>query len=111
MDKFLEENMVGLARLARIPVLLNYLKVAVTAFEKAVLSPDCRHWDFDLKFEKKGWNVSLVGSMWTKKKASLNDKIARKERVRTDLDIVKRMLLRPEDLETVSMDQGHLQTR
>ena len=111
LDKFLEENMVGLARLARIPVVLNYLKVAVTAFEKAILMPDCRQWDFNLKFEKKGWNVSLVGSMWTKKRASLNDKIATKTRIKTDLDIVKRILSRPEDLETVSMDQGHLQNR
>ena len=110
LDKFLEENVVGLARLARIPVVLNYLKVTVTAFEKSILRPDCRQWDFHLKFEKKGWNVWLVGSVWTNKRASLNDKIATK-RIRTELDIVRRILSKPEDLETVSMNQDHLQSR
>ena len=111
LDQFLEENMVGLARQARIPVVLNFLKIAVASFEKSILKPNCRQWDFNLKFDKKGWNVLLVGSVWTNKKASLNDKIATKRRIRTDLDIVKLILARPEDLETVSMDQGHLQTR
>ena len=111
LDEFLEENMVGLARLARIPVVLTYLKVAVACFEKAILRPDCRQWDFNLKFDKEGWNVFLIGSMWTKKRGSLNEKIAQMTRIKTDFDIVRRILLRPEEMETVSLDQGHLQSR
>ena len=111
MDTFLEENMVGLARLARIPIVLNYLKVALSCFEKAILVPTCSQWDFNLTFDKTGWNVSLVGSVWTKKRTSLNERIAQRTQIKTDLDIVKRILQKPEDLETVSLDQNHLQTR
>ena len=111
MDDFLEQNMVGLAKLARIPVALNYLKAALACFEKAILRPECRQWDFNLKFEKTSWNVSLVRNVWTKKRGSLNEKIAQQTRIKTDVDIVKRILLRPEDMETVSLDQCHLQTR
>ena len=111
IDEFLQENMVGLARLARIPVVLTYLKVAVACFEKAILKPDCRQWDFNLKFDKNGWNVYLVGSVWTNKRASLNKKVAEKTRIKTEFDIVRRILTRPEEMETVSLDQGHLQTR
>ena len=111
IDKFLEENMVGLARLARIPVVLTYLKVALAAFEKAILLSEFSQWDFNLKFDKKGWNVSLVGSAWTRKRVSLNKKIARRTHIKRDIAIVKRILLRPEDMETVTLDRGHLQTR
>ena len=111
IDNFLEQNMVGLAKLARIPVVLNYLKAAVACFERAILRPECRQWDFNLKFEKESWNVALVGSVWTKKRGSLNEKIAQKTRIKTDVDIVKRILSRPEDMETVSLDQDHLQNR
>ena len=111
INEFLEESMVGLARLARIPVVLTYLKAAVACFEKAILRPDCRQWDFNLKFDKKSWDVYLVGSMWTKKRATLNEKIAQNMRIKTDFDILRRILLRPEEMETVSLDQGHLQTR
>ena len=90
---------------------LNYLKVAVSAFEKAILKSECSQWDFNLKFEKNSWNVSLVGSVWTKKRASLNEKIAQRTQIMTEVDIVKKILLRPEDMETVSLDQGHLQNR
>ena len=111
IEQFLEQHMVGLARLARIPVVLNYLKAALACFERAILRTECSQWDLKLKFDKESWNVYLVGNVWTKRRASLNEKIASKNRVKTEIDIVKRILLRPEDMETVSLDQVHIQTR
>ena len=111
VEEFLEQHMVGLARLARIPVVLNYLKAALACFKRAILRPEYCHWDFKLRFEKESWNVYLVGNVWTKRRGSLNEKIAGKTRVKTEMDIVKRILLRPEDMETVTLDHGNLQTR
>lgn len=111
IEEFLEQHMVGFARLARIPVVLNYMKAALACFKRAILRQEYRHWDFKLRFEKEGWNVFLVGNVWTKRRGSLNEKVAGRTRVRTEIDIVKRILLRPEDMETVSLDQDHLQTR
>ena len=105
------QHMVGLARLARIPVVLNYLKAALACFKRAILGPEYLHWDFKLRFEKEGWNVFLVGNVWTKRRGSLNEKVAGRTRIKREVDIVKRILLRPEDMETVSLDQGLLQTR
>ena len=111
IEVFLEQHMVGLARLARIPVVLNYLKAALACFKRAILGPEYLHWDFKLRFEKEGWNVFLVGNVWTKRRGSLNEKVAGRTRIKREVDIVKRILLRPEDMETVSLDQGLLQTR
>ena len=111
IDEFLELHMVGLAQLARIPVVLNYLKASLACFERAILRAEFGQWDFQVKFDKESWNVYLVGNVWTKRTASLNEKVAGKTRVKTERDIVKRILLKPEDMETVSLDQDHLQTR
>ena len=110
IDEFLERTMVGLQRLARIPLLLNYLKAKLFCFERAVLQVNYSHWDFKLKFNKDTGDVRLLGHAWNNKRLRVNTKVASRL-VQTDEGIVKRLLQRPEALETVSLDPNHLRTR
>ena len=52
----------------------------------------------------------LVGNIWTKKRISLNEKVASR-RLWTEAEIVKRVLQRPDDMETVSLAAEHVQSR
>ena len=110
LNMFLSEEMSGLARLARIPLVLNYLKAKVMSFEKAILQPECSQYDFRIEWDKFSWNVHLTGHMWSKTRQTLNEKVARNW-YPGDIGIVRRVLVRPEVLETVSFDQGHLERR
>ena len=110
IDEFLDQTMVGLQRLTRLPLLLNYLKAKLFCFEQTVLKTNYSHWDFKLKFDKDTWDVRLVGHAWDRKRMTVNKKVARRL-VQSDVDIVKRLLQRPEALETVSLDPSHLQIR
>ena len=110
LNAFLRDQMSGLARLARIPLVLNYLKSKVKCFEKAVLQADCSQYDFKIEWDKFSWNVHLSGHMWSKRRQTLNEKAARKS-YPGEIATVSRVLMRPEVLETVSLDEGHLQRR
>ena len=110
MDRFLEERMVGLQRLARILLAQNYLKAVFACYERTVLRHECSQYDFKLKWERDTWDVYLVGNIWTKKRISLNEKVASR-RLRTEAEIVKRVLQRPDDMETVSLAAEHVQSR
>ena len=110
LNTFLRDQMSGLARLARIPLVLNYLKSKVKCFEKAVLQPECGGYDFKIEWDKFSWNVHLLGHMWSKRRQTPNEKAARKW-YPGEIATVSRVLMRPEALETVSLDEGHLQRR
>ena len=110
MDKFLEEKMVGLQRLARIPIVLNYLKALLACYERNVLRHECSQWDFKLKWERDTWNVYLIGNMWRKTWNSLNEKVASK-RLWKEIEIVRRVLQRPEVMETVSLGAEYVHSR
>ena len=110
LDEFLEQTMVGLNRLARLPLLLNYVKAKLFCFEQTILLPNYSQWDFRLKFMKDTWDVLLVGHAWNKHRVKLNTKIAC-GLVQSEDGIVKRLLQRPEALETVSLDPNQLRTR
>ena len=110
MESFLAEKMVGLQRLARIPIVLNYLKALLACYERNVLRHEYSQWDFKLKWERDTWNVYLVGNMWSKTRSSLNEKIASK-RLRKETEIVRRVLQRPEDMETVSLTAEYVHSR
>lgn len=110
IDEFLKQRCSGIGRLARIPLVLNYLKVKVECFRKFVLIPECEHYDFKIKWDKESWDVYMVGHLWTKKRRSLNEKVARSW-YPGDVGIVRRVLQRPQDMETVSLDPQHLERR
>ena len=110
LERFLEEHLSGLALLARIPLVLNYMKAKVKCFHKTILEPECSQYDFKIEWDKFSWTVYLVGHMWSKKRQSLNEKVARNW-YPTDMGIVRRVLDRPEVLETVSLEQGLLERR
>ena len=110
IDEFLDQTMVGLQRLTRLPLLMNYLKAKLFCFEQTVLKTNYSHWDFKLKFDKDTWDVRLVGHAWDRKRMTVNKKVARRL-VQSDVGIVKRLLQRPEALETVSLDPSHLRIR
>ena len=110
IDEFLEQTMVGLQRLARLPLLLNYLKAKLFCFERTILQPNYSHWDFKVRFSKDSWEVRLLGHAWNNKRVRVNQKVARRL-VQSEEGIVKRLLQRPEALETVSLDPNHLRTR
>ena len=110
LDAFLSEQMSGLARLARIPLILNYLKIKIRCLQKTALEQDCSHFDFKIIWDKFSWNVVMIGHMWSKRRRSLNEKVARNWYPR-DIDIVRRVLVRSEDMETVSLDPGNLERR
>ena len=110
VNEFLSEQLKGLGRLARIPLILNYLKAKVECFEKAVLQRQCDHYDFKIIWDKFSWNVHLVGHMWTKRWKTLNEKVAR-DWYLGDMVILSRILARSEDLETVSLDPQQLERR
>ena len=110
MESFLDEKMVGLQRLARIPLVLNYLKAMLACYERTVLRHECGQWDFKLKWERDTWNVYLIGNMWSKTRSSVNEKVASK-RLRKETEIVRRVLQRPEDMETVSLAAEFVHSR
>ena len=110
IDEFLKEQTSGIGRLARIPLVLNYLKVKMECFRQAVLISECEHYDFKIKWDRDSWDVYMVGHLWTKKRRSLNEKVARNWYL-GDVGIVRRVLQRPEDMETVSLDPQHLESR
>ena len=110
IDEFIEQRMVGFQRLARILLLLNYMKAKLFCFERAILQVNYSHWDFKLKFNKDTWDVRLVGHAWNNKRWRVNTQVASRL-VQSEEGIVKRLLQRPEALETVSLDPNHLQTR
>ena len=110
MNAFLRDQMSGLARLARIPLVLNYLKSKVKCYEKAILQKECSQYDFKIEWDKFSWNVHLTGYMWSKRRQTLNEKATRKW-YPGEIATVSRVLIRPEVLETVSLDEGHLQRR
>ena len=64
MESFLKEKMVGLQRVARIPIVLNYLKALLACYGRTVLRHECSQWDFKLKWERDTWDVYLVGNTW-----------------------------------------------
>ena len=110
VDEFLEQTMVGLHRLARLPLVLNYLKAKLFSYERTILRPNCSQWDFKLKFDRSTWDIRLVGHVWKKRRVRVNAKLARKL-VQSEDGIVKRLLQLPETLETVSLDPYYLRTR
>ena len=110
IESFLDEKMVGLQRLARIPLVLNYLKAMLACYERTVLRHECGQWDFKLKWERDTWNVFLIGNMWSKTMSSVNEKVASK-RLRKETEIVRRVLQRPEDMETVSLAAEFVHSR
>ena len=110
LNAFLRDQMSGLARLARIPLVLNYLKSKVKCFEKGFLQAECSQYDFKIEWDKFSWNVHLTGYMWSKRRQTLNEKATRKW-YPGEIATVSRVLIRPEVLETVSLDEGHLQRR
>ena len=110
MESFLKERMVGLQRLARIPIVLNYLKALLACYERIILTHECSQWDFKLKWERDTWDVYLVGNIWTKKKSRLNEKVASR-RLRTEAEIVRRVVQRPDDMETVSLAAEYVLSR
>ena len=109
-NEFLTERLKGIGQLARIPLILNYLKAKVECFEKAILQRQCEHYDFKIVWDKFSWNVYMVGHMWTKRWQNLNEKVARQWFL-GEIAIVRRILARSEDLETVSLDPQQLQRR
>ena len=109
-NEFLTEKLKGIGRLARIPLILNYLKAKVECFEKAILQRQCEHYDFKIVWDKFSWNVHMVGHIWTKRRQNLNEKVARQWFLR-EIDIVRRILARSEDLETVSLNPQQLERR
>ena len=64
LDEFLKQNMVGLHWLARLTLLLNYVKAKLFCFERTILLPSYSQWDFRLKFSKDKWDIWLVGHAW-----------------------------------------------
>ena len=110
LNTFVREQMSGLARMARIPLVLNYLKSKVKCFEKAVLKAECTQYDFKIEWDKFSWNVHLVGHMWSKRRQTTNEKAAKKW-YPGEIATISRVLMRSEVLETVSLDEGLLQRR
>ena len=110
VDGYLQERFSGISRLQRIPLVLNYLKIKVESFRRNVLIPISDQYDFKIEWDRDTWNVHMVGHLWTLKRRSLNAKLARNW-YQGDVAIVTRILQRPQDLETVSLDPRHLETR
>ena len=109
-NEFLTERLKGIGQLAHIPLILNYLKAKVECFEKTILQRQCEHYDFKIVWDKFSWNVYMVGHMCTKRWQNLNEKVARQWFL-GEIAIVRRILARSEDLETVSLDPQQLQRR
>ena len=110
LDAFLEQELSGVNRLARIPLVLNYLKAKVECFRKTVLDPGCDQYDMKIEWDKDSWSVYMVGHLWTKGRKSLNEKAARKW-YKENVDIVRRVVQRTKDMETVSLDPICLEKR
>ena len=110
LDLFLNQKMSGVNQLARIPLVLNYLKAKVECFKKTVLDLECDQYDMKIEWDRDSWNVHMVGHLWTKGRKSLNEKVARKW-YKGDVDIVRRVVQRTKDMETISLDPRHLERR
>ena len=110
VDTFLQERFTGLRRLQRITLVVNYLKAMVESIERKVIVPECDHYNFKIEWDRDTWNVHMVGHMWMSRRRSLNEKLARNW-YQGDVSIVRRILQQPKDLETVSLDPGHLEER
>ena len=110
VDTYLQERFNGLRRLQRIPLVLNYLKAKVESIRRKVIVPECDHYNFEIEWDRDTWNVHLVGHLWMSRRRSLNEKLARNW-YSGDVSIIKRILQQPQDLETVSLDPGHLEER
>ena len=110
LDVFLNQKLSGVDQLARIPLVLNYLKCKVECFRKTFLDLECDQYDMKIEWDRDSWNVHIVGHIWTKVRKSLNEKAARKW-YKDGVDIVRRVLQRTSDMETVSLDPLHLERR
>ena len=110
LNEFLAQRLTAMDRLARIPLVLNYLKAKVECFQSAVLVPLCYQYDMKIQWDKESWCVYLIGHLWTTGRKSLNEKVARKW-FKGDIDIIRRTVQRQKDMETVSLDALHIERR
>ena len=110
VDEFLTQRLSGLDRLARIPLVLNYLKAKVECLRKTVLDPECNQYDMKIEWDRDSWSVHLIGHLWTTGRKSLNEKVARKW-YKGDINIIRRIVQRQKDMETVSLDALYLERR
>ena len=110
LDEFLAQRLSGTDRLARMPLVLNYLKAKVECFRRTVLDPECDQYDMKIEWDRDSWSVHLIGHLWTTGRKSLNEKVAKKW-YKGDSDFVRRVVQRTKNMETVSLDPLHLERR